>query len=127
MAKMSEFKKLATLAKQRMKEGKYSDKRVLNRNPYNSYYYKNMSSIRKLNAELNFVVIKEEENDNFNKKVFELLRKDEDILTPIGKLCDKEKYAKMNDFEKQNYILRLSEKYIKAREEYFKSIDEKIS
>lgn len=127
MAKMSEFKKLANLAKQRMKEGNYTEKRGLKNNFYNSYYYKNMSSFKKLNAELNFVLINENESETFNKKVFDMLRKNEDILSPIGKLCDNEVYSKLNDYEKQNYILRLSERYIKARELYYKSLDEKIS
>lgn len=127
MAKMSEFKRLANLAKQRLKEGNYTDKKGIKNNFYNSYYYKNISSIRKLNAELNFVLISEKENDTFNKKVFDMLSRNEDILSPIGKLCDYDVYSKLNEYEKQDYILRLSEKYIKAKELYYKSLEEKIS
>lgn len=127
MAKSSEFKKLASLAKQRLMQGNYTEAKKLKNNFYNSYYFKNMSSIKKLNAELNFVLINDTETEVFNKKVFDMLKKNEDILSPIGKLCDKEIYSKLNDLEKQNYILRLSEKYIKAKELYYKSLQEKIS
>lgn len=127
MAKMSEFKKLASMAKQRLKEGNYSEKKGIKNNFYNSYYYKNFSSIRKLNAELNFVLINEKENDVFNKKVFDMLSRNEDILSPIGKLCDYDIYSKLNDYEKQDYVLRLSEKFIRAKELYYKNLNEKIS
>ena len=127
MAKMTEFKKLANMAKQRLKEGNYSDKKGMKNNFYNSYYYKNFSSIRKLNAELNFVLITENEDDNFNKKVFDLLSKNEDTLSPIGKLCDYNIYSKLNEYEKQDYILRICEKFTIAKELYYKNLDKKIS
>ena len=127
MAKISEFKKLANMAKQRLKQGDYTDTKRLKNNFYNSYYFKNISAIKRLNAELNFVLINDDETKAFNKKVFDLLSKNEDILSPIGKLCDKEIYSKLNEYEKQNYILRLSEKYIKAKELYYKELNKKIS
>jgi hypothetical protein len=127
MAKISEFKKLANMAKQRLKEGNYSDKKGMKNNFYNSYYYKNISSIRKLNAELNFVLISENEDDNFNKKVFDLLSKNEDTLSPISKLCDYNIYSKLNEYEKQDYILRICEKFTIAKELYYKNLDKKIS
>ena len=126
MAKISEFKKLAIMAKQRLKEGNYKDVKNLKSNFLNSYYYKNISSIKKMNAELNFVLINNSDNDNFNKKVFELLSQNEDNFTPIRELCDYSIYSKLNETEKQNYILRLCEKYNKAKELYFKNIQEKI-
>lgn len=126
MAKISEFKKLALMAKQRLKEGNYKDVKNLKNNFLNSYYYKNISSIKKMNAELNFVLINNSDNDNFNKKVFELLSQNEDNFTPIRELCDYSIYSKLNETEKQNYILRLCEKYNKAKELYFKNIQEKI-
>lgn len=126
MAKMSEFKRLASLAKQRLREGNYSDKKNLKNNYTSSYYYKNMASLKKLNAELNFVLINNNENELFNKKVFELLEVDEDNFTPIKQLCDYSIYSKLNDQEKQNYILRLSERYIKAKELYFQTLNKNI-
>lgn len=127
MAKMSEFKKLANLAKQRLKEGNYQDKKKIKNNYTNSYYYKNISSFKKLNAELNFVVIDTNDDNKFNEKVFEMLKGNEDFLSPIGALCDYKIFDTLNEYEKQNYILRLSEKYINAKELYYKSINEKIS
>ena len=127
MAKMSEFKKLASMAKQRLKEGNYNEKKGMKNNFYNSYYYKNFSSIRKLNAELNFVLINDKENDDFNKKVFDLLNKNEDTLNPISKLCDYDIYSKMNEYEKQDYILRICEKFIIAKELYYRQSNQKIS
>lgn len=126
MAKMSEFKKLALMAKQRLKEGNYKDVKNLKNNFLNSYYYKNISSIKKMNAELNFVLINDNESENFNKKVFELLSKNEDNFSPISQLCDYSIYSKLNEYEKQNYILRLCEKYLKAKELYYKNLNEKI-
>ncbi len=127
MAKMSEFKKLANLAKQRLKEGNYTDKKHLKNNYSNSYYYKNITAFKKMNAELEFVLITDDEDKKFNKKVFDMLSRNEDILCPISKLCDYEVYSKLNDLEKQNYILRLSEKFVLAKELYFQCCAEKIS
>ena len=45
MAKISEFKKLANMAKQRLKQGDYTDAKRLKNNFYNSYYFKNILSI----------------------------------------------------------------------------------
>ena len=127
MAKMSEFKKLANLAKQRLKEGNYTDKKHLKSNYSNNYYYKNITAFKKMNAELEFVLITDDEDKKFNKKVFDMLSRNEDILCPISKLCDYEVYSKLNDLEKQNYILRLSERFVLAKELYFQYYSEKIS
>lgn len=52
----------------------------------------------------------------FEKRVYELL--DEDEISPIGKLMDKEKYQNMTMEEKGRYVLVISNKFLKVKEKY---------
>ena len=55
-----------------------------------------------------------------NKRVIELLDNNPNTITPIADIIDIEKYKTLNDIEKQNYILNISEKFCKIKEEYYK-------
>ena len=60
------------------------------------------------------------EDEKLNKRVIELLDTNPNTITPIADIIDIEKYQKLNDIEKQNYILNISEKFCKIKEEYYK-------
>lgn len=59
-----------------------------------------------------------EEDENFNQKVIKLLQTNPNTTSPLAELIDIEKYKNLSDIEKQNYILNLSEKYVKIRHNF---------
>ncbi len=52
----------------------------------------------------------------FEKQVYALLEEDE--LSPIGKLMDKEKYQNMTMEERGRYVLSISNRFLKVKEKY---------
>lgn len=62
--------------------------------------------------------ISTKDDEIFNKKVLDLLNNDPNTISPLADLIDIEKYKNLTDIEKQNYILNLSEKYVKIRQEF---------
>lgn len=58
------------------------------------------------------------EDEIFNQKVINLLKTNPNSLSPLAELVDIEKYKTLTDTEKQNYILNLSEKYVKIRKNF---------
>jgi len=117
------LKSLATMAKQRLKEGHYTKemaKTIINKNKANNYFYNNALSIKKKGYKAEFVTI-ELHDEKFEKKVCNLLASEELLCNPIGKLVDKTYYQTLSDYEKQFYILSLCEKYNKVREKYFEA------
>ena len=61
------------------------------------------------------------EQEAFQNKVYELLKKDEDCINPLKELSDSKLLAIMTEHERQKYILDLSERYITVRNDYYKS------
>lgn len=51
---------------------------------------------------------KADEEKEMIQKIKQLLSKEPDIPNPIGRLLQEERFSKMEDTEKQRYILRLS-------------------
>lgn len=122
------LKSLANLAKQRLKQGNYTKdlaKSVISKTRASSYFYRNAMAIRRKGLTVEFVTITEND-DNFEKKVFNILNSSSDNMRPIGQLIDRVYYSGLNDYEKQYYLLALCEKYNKAKEKYF-SLEQKIS
>ena len=114
---------LANLAKQRMlnkdyKENIAEDK--LFKNKVSAYFLENAKAMKKLTAETKFVSISNKEDEEFVRKVVSILMKNE--LRSLGELTDKNYYNYLNDREKQLYMLRLSEKVTKIKEEYDKTV-----
>ncbi len=60
------------------------------------------------------------EDEIFAQKVVNLLEHNPNSMTPLAELIDVEIFKNLNDTEKQNYILTLSERYLKIKEEYNK-------
>lgn len=62
--------------------------------------------------------ISTKEDEIFNEKVINLLLTNPNTTSPLADLIDIEKYKNLNDIEKQDYILSLSEKYVKIRQDF---------
>lgn len=58
------------------------------------------------------------EEDPLYDKVKKLIEK-EDILNPLAELTDKDLFNKLNDLEKERYMIDISKRYNKLKE-YFK-------
>ncbi len=121
---LSELKKRAILAKQRLKMG---------------YWQKLENEMRKSNEEIVSVAevqtirekVKRDEgillgredvsrDEQFYIKVCEILDDDEDVINPIGQLIDKEKYEQMDEGNRQRYVLELSKKFREMRDRYYR-------
>ncbi len=126
----SNLKSMASLAKERLKRGLYSNAekaKAKSAMAINSYFVKNFNSIKKLNSKVEFVSISNEIDDKFVCKVYDILKSNREIYNPIGLLVDNDVYSKLNDVEKQFYVLNIVDKYNKIKNQYFQSYGEKIS
>lgn len=54
----------------------------------------------------------------FYKKVCEVLESSDCLLRPLAKLIDHSVYDNLNDREKQSYILKLSDRFVKMKQRY---------
>lgn len=113
--KNNDLKFLANLAKQRLMNKDYTEVKNQNRNKASSYFIQNAKALKKLKAETSYVKIKDEEDIQFIESVKRLIECD--CYNPLGVLSDKNYFDTLDDRQKQFYILRLSEKYIKVRDE----------
>lgn len=115
------LKSLANMAKQRLKNGSYTKdmaKTIINKTRASAYFYKNAMALKKKGLKAEFVTI-DLKDEKFERKVFTLLTNTELLCNPIGKLIDRDYYNTLNDYEQQNYILSLCEKYNKAKDKYY--------
>jgi len=112
--KNTELKFLANLAKQRLMNKDYSAPQP-NRNRASNYFIQNAKALKRLKAETNYVTIKREEDIEFIDKVRQLI--DEDCYNPLGVLCDNSYFQTLDSTQKEFYILTLSEKYNKVKDE----------
>lgn len=62
------------------------------------------------------------EDEEFYNKVKDLLIKYGDVSDAIGRLTDKEYFSSLSYDARQRYLLELSNKYIKAKERYYKEM-----
>lgn len=113
--KNNQLKFLANLAKQRLMHKDYDVKPEINRNRASSYFIQNARALQKLKAETNYITIKNEEDHEFVENVKRLLN--EDCYNPLGRLSDNNYFQTLNSAQKEFYILNLSEKYNKVKDE----------
>lgn len=113
--KNTQLKFLANLAKQRLMNKDYSEIQTKNRNKASSYFIQNAKALQRLKAETNYVTIKNEEDEEFIENVKKLLI--EDCYNPLGRLSDNNYFQTLNNEQKEFYILSLSEKYNKIKNE----------
>ena len=113
--KNNELKFLANLAKQRLMKKNYEETPKISRNKASGYFIQNALALKKLQAETSYVTIKDQEDIEFIERVRTLAS--EDCYNPLGVLCDSQYFQTLNQFEKEFYILTLSEKYNKVKNE----------
>lgn len=59
------------------------------------------------------------DEENFKRKVFDLLENNQDITNPLAKLVDEKQFSAFTETQQEKYILELSDKYLKVREQYY--------
>ena len=112
--KNNELKYLAKFAKQRMMNKNYEEVPLMNnRRKVSSYFIENAKALKRLKAETNYVTITSEEDVEFVENVRKLL--EQDCYNPLGFLTDNEYFNSLDEFQKEFYILNLSEKYNRVK------------
>lgn len=71
-------------------------------------------------AEITITTISNKEDEILSSKVINLLKENPNTISPIAEIIDIDKYKSLNEIEKQNYILDISEKFVKIKEEFYK-------
>lgn len=121
---MSDFKKYAKEAKERMKNGFWERaKQTIEQEKQVaatlgvSQNVAVMEQKRKLLGQIyNSTAFSEEED--FYGKVVEILESDQTVLNPIMRLADKQKMQSMTASERESYISRLAMRYREAVDRY---------
>ena len=123
MKQNSQLRQLANLAKQRLKSGNYKDVTTLPANSFSSaikastYFMCNARALKReyIKAEIVPIDLRDQE---FENKVINLLTQNELVFDAIGQLVDDQEFCKMNEFQKQQYVLNLSDKFNKVKQEF---------
>ncbi len=118
--KNNQLKVLASLAKKRLMRGEYEEptpKDIIVPS-VNSYFIKNAQAMKRFKAKVINVSISGEIDHNFRQKVYDILDNDYYDLCPLAKLVDGNIYTKLNEIEKQSYILKLAEQYSQIKADY---------
>ena len=117
------IKELALQAKQRLKNlgnGINQD----NQSKSNFSKKSNLKFVSNIGSKKSDAVIRiindSEDEEKFSQKVYAILKEDMDTPTPLKQLCDTISFESFSEEEQEKYILELSEKYIKARENYLR-------
>ena len=113
------FKMLARDAKKRMKSGFWensktdmqeivsrAEKNGLNKGKVERYYTEKLSSTVKKDTD--------EKDEEFYRRVKQMLLAEGEVSDAIGRLTDKEYYLSLSFEERQRYTLSLSERYLRA-------------
>ena len=69
-------------------------------------------------AEYKLVLISNKEDEKLYLKVKEILEENEDVINPIGRLVDSNKYQKLSNNDKERYIFNLAEKYKEMKKRF---------
>lgn len=122
---MSELKRRALLAKQRLKMGYWqqleTDRKRLETET--SLSERGIVELQqaKLKRDMMFATDaqKAKSEETLYEKVCKILDENEDTLSPIGQLIDKELYRTMDESARQKYILELSGKFRELSRRYY--------
>lgn len=71
-------------------------------------------------ADYKLVLISNKEDEKLYSKVKSILSEDEDVINPLGRLVDKNKFSSLSEMDKERYIFNLAEKYRVMRERFIK-------
>ena len=119
------LKKLALDAKNRLKNCNYQnkeEKQTIKRNLAFQNHIRMVMESECKTPEITIKVINDyAEQEAFQNRVYELLKKNEDCVNPLQELSDGKMLALMTESQKQKYILDLADKYNQVRNDYYKS------
>lgn len=125
---ISEIKRRAMLAKQRLKMGYWQrmqeerDKVMVATNNSEVIHSAHNARMREFERDTRRALGDDfaERDEQLYGKVRAMLDRDEDIINPIGQLVDKEVFDKLDEGNRQRYILELSAKFRELKERYYK-------
>ena len=83
--------------------------------------------MKKLTGNAEYITISDVEDAQFLKKVYSILSSSEEIFNPIAQLMDENYFKTLNDIEKQSYVLKITDRYNKAKENYLSGKNIRIS
>ena len=114
------LKMLAKEAKTRMKKGFWNqcEEDLVHSRSHAKENGINESKMERYFAEKVTTQIKGESPDEFYLRVRDLLLSEGEVSDAIGRLTDKEYYARLSYSEKQRYTLELSQRYLNALERF---------
>ena len=69
-------------------------------------------------ADYKLVLLSNKEDEKLYSKVKTILSENEDVINPLGKLVDKNKFFSLSEMDKERYIFNLAEKYRAMKERY---------
>lgn len=125
----SELKKRALLAKQRLKMGYWQQAREEKQKALEnvgdgnvnerSVYELTQEKLRRDEHKALYSSVFDEE-ELFYSKVCALLERDENATNPIGQLIDRNEYDRLDEGNRQRYILKLAQKFREMRERYYR-------
>ena len=101
------LKKLARQAKNRLSKRNYFNGKGEIGGMRNNFF-----------ADYKLVLISNKEDEKLYTKVKEILAENEDIINPIGKLVDSNKYQTLSQMDKERYIFNLAEKYKEMKKRF---------
>ena len=121
----SVLKELILSAKERLKNGDYGNatyKQECKRKDKikTNQVLRFLANREYKSADITITTLSKTEDEILSNKVITLLKENPNSISPIAQIIDIDKYKKLNDIEKQNYILNVSEKFVKIKEEYYK-------
>lgn len=119
----SVLKELIMSAKERLKHRDYGNTNYNNESKKQDKIKTNqvlkfLASKEYKRADITFKVISSKDDEIFSQKVIELLKTNPNTTSPLADLIDIEKYKNLSEIEKQNYILNLSERYVKIKKDF---------
>lgn len=103
------LKRLARQAKNRLSNHKYL-------NGKGEYNVKNGEYL----AEYKLMLLSSKEDEKLYSKVCQILSENRDVINPLGKLVDKNKFSTLSDKDKERYIFNLADKYKQMKQRFEK-------
>ena len=106
------LKRLAQQAKERLSSGGYKQPQK-----YGSKFKIYEGGIV---ADYKLVVLSDTEDVKLYKRVCELLRENEDVINPIGQICDSSKLEQMSSFDRDRYVINMRDKYLEMKDRFYR-------
>jgi len=83
-----------------------------------------------LSARIQYAIIasqKRIQDDPLYNKIKKILTKNIDVVNPLSQIVEHDIYDKLNDTQKEKYMLKLSKRYIEIKDHILKELEEENS